>query len=143
MQLSTILLGALAAASTTLAAPAADIEARAVPAWTITGYKRTCNAADTSCTVTFGVDTHLAAATPCSFTLTGSPASHASTSGKICGPYTVSSGWSGQFGPGNGFTTLSVVDFAKKLIVWPAYSDSEAKNGVAVTPDKSYAPSAL
>jgi hypothetical protein len=35
------------------------------------------------------------------------------------------------------------VDWSKRLIVWPAYSDSELVNGKAVTPDKSYAPQTL
>jgi hypothetical protein len=146
MQLTTTLL-AIIAASAAIAAP---LEARsevsamaAVPQWTIKSFKRTCNAADTSCTVSFGVDTHLAPVTDCSYTVTGAPASRTSTSGITCGPYTISSGWSGVFGPGNGFTTWSLVDWSQRLITWPAYSDSELVNGVAVTPDKSYAPQTL
>jgi len=113
------------------------------PQWVIQGFTRTCNAADTSCTVSFAVNTQQSPATACSYTVTGSPASQASTNGITCGPYTISSGWSGQFGPGNGFTTWSVVDFSKRLIVWPAYNDRELVNGAAVTPDKSYAPQNL
>ncbi|KAK3379050.1 hypothetical protein B0T24DRAFT_144615 [Lasiosphaeria ovina] len=146
MYFTTSILGFLAA-TTALAAPALSSRAdgsvsamAAVPQWTIKSFTRSCNAADTSCNVSFGVDTHLAAVTNCAYTVTGSPASQATTGGISCGPYTVSSGWSGQFGPGNGFTTWAVVDQAQRLIVWPAYQDRELVNGVAVTPDKSYAP---
>ncbi len=148
MQYSTALVSLLAAASTVMAAPSVapreEVSAMAaVPEWTIKSFKRTCNSADTSCTVSFSVDTHLAAATPCTYTVTGSPASQASTNGITCGPYTISSGWSGIFGPGNGFTTWSLVDWSKRLITWPSYSDAELAGGKVVTPDKSYAPANL
>ena len=149
MHASTVLLSLLSAAGA-IAAPASNAVSAmaAVPQWTIKSYTRTCDSADTSCKVAFSVDTKVAGATvqACSFTLkkTGStPASQASIDNVTCGVYKLSSGWSGQFGPNNGFTTLSVVDFSKKLIVWPSYSDSEVKNGKAVTPDKSYAPANL
>lgn len=151
MHASTIILSLLSA-SGALAAPAPAPETvsamAAVPQWTIKSYTRTCDKADTSCTVKFSVDTKIAGekVEPCSFTLkktATAPASRAPIDGVTCGPYKVSSGWSGQFGEGNGFTTLSVVNFAKKLIVWPAYADSEVVNGKAVTPDKSYAPANL
>lgn len=148
MHFNAVLFGLVAGASHALAAP---LDARSdavsamadIPQWKITAFTRSCNSGDTSCTVSFGIDTQTAAATSCTYTVTGSPASQASTNGIICGPYTISSGWSGQFGPGNGFTTWSVVDWTKRLIVWPAYSDRELVNGVAVTPDKSYAPQTL
>ncbi|KAK4120197.1 hypothetical protein N657DRAFT_649253 [Parathielavia appendiculata] len=142
-------LGLAAAASGAFAAPTLDNRSDAVsamaqvPQWIIKSFTRTCNANDTSCTVSFGIDTQTAPVTACSYTVTGTPASRASTSGITCGPYTLSSAWSGQFGDGNGFTTWSVVDWSKRLIVWPAYSDRELVNGVAVTPDKSYAPQSL
>lgn len=137
MHFSTIFLAALSSGAA-LAAPAANLIERADPNWTIVGMKRVCNAADTSCTWTFSIDTHLAAATACSFVVTGSPASQAPGNGATCGVYRVTSGWSGQFGPGNGFTTLAVVDQTKNKIVWPAYTDKELANGAVVSPDKSY-----
>ena len=76
--------------------------------------------------------------------VTGSPASRQKAGGPgKCGAYTVTSGWSGQFGEGNGFTTLSVVDQAKKLIVWPAYTDKQLAGGKVVKPDQAYAPTKL
>ncbi|KAK4039661.1 hypothetical protein C8A01DRAFT_46918 [Parachaetomium inaequale] len=149
MQFNTVFLGLVAAASSAMAAPTLDTRSGAVsamaevPQWTIKSFTRTCNADDTSCDVTFGVDTQTAPVTNCSYTVTGSPASRASTNGIACGPYTISSGWSGQFGVENGFTTWSVVDWSKRLITWPAYNDRELVNGQAVTPDKSYAPQTL
>jgi len=146
MQFATTLLATILS-TIALAAPAPAPETvsmmAAVPEWTITAMKRTCNDANTSCTWAFGIDTHLVAATPCTFTVTGSPASRTSTSGQVCGAYTVSSGWSGQFGDGNGFTALSVVDSTNKLIVWPAYTDNQLVSGVVVSPDQSYAPATL
>ncbi|KAI1087134.1 small secreted protein [Rostrohypoxylon terebratum] len=134
-------------AAVALAAPTPSPEVKSAMAdvdqWTIESMQRVCDAADTSCTWSFRVNTHVGDATPCSFTVKGSPASQTDSSGNICGPYTVGSGWSGQFGPGNGFTTLSVVDYAAKLIVWPAYTDNQLANGAVVTPDLSYAPTIL
>ena len=37
-------------------------------------------------------------ATPCSYTVTGSPAAHAPVQNVKCGVFTVGSQWSGQFG---------------------------------------------
>lgn len=83
-------------------------------------------------------------------------------------PYSVTSGWSGQFGPGNGFvrtypqpprtkttcpiittdtkapqTTFAVANYPANLIVYPAYTDKEVAAGTVVTPDKSYAPQSI
>ena len=144
MQGITTILGLVAAASMAIAAPANAVSANpAVAQWTIEGFTRTCNAADTSCTVSFTVDTHAGPSpqTGCSYVVTGSPASQTDVKNPVtCGPYSVTSGWSGQFGPGNGFTTWAVVNYAQRLIIFPAYSDSEIKNGVTYTPDKSYSP---
>lgn len=149
MHFNAIFLGLVATASSAFAAPAVDTRSdavsamAAVPQWTIKSFTRTCNAENTSCAVSFGIDTQTSPVTNCSYTVVGANANQASTNGVTCGPYTISSGWSGQFGVDNGFTTWSVVDWSKRLIVWPAYSDRELVNGQAVTPDKSYAPQTL
>lgn len=149
MHFNTIFLGFVAAASSAVAAPAIDTRAESVsamaevPQWIVKSFTRSCDKDDTSCNVKFGIDPQNAPVTSCSYNVTGSPASQASTNGITCGPYTISSGWSGVFGPGNGFTTWSVVDWSKRLIAWPAYADHELVNGRAVTPDKSYAPQTL
>ncbi|TLD12808.1 uncharacterized protein PgNI_04467, partial [Pyricularia grisea] len=57
--------------------------------------------------------------------------------------FVVSGGWSGQFGDGQGFTTLSVIDRERRLIVWPAYRDSQLEGGKVVRPDQSYVPQRL
>ncbi|KAI6356916.1 hypothetical protein MCOR25_007823 [Pyricularia grisea] len=59
------------------------------------------------------------------------------------GHFVVSGGWSGQFGDGQGFTTLSVIDRERRLIVWPAYRDSQLEGGKVVRPDQSYVPQRL
>ncbi|KAF3765357.1 hypothetical protein M406DRAFT_321913 [Cryphonectria parasitica EP155] len=110
--------------------------------WTITSLVRTCDAADTSCTWSFGINNGTGT-TPCVETVTGSPASETNGGPATCGVYTVTSGWSGQFGPGNGFTTFAVVNYAANLIVYPAYTDKQVQNGTVVTPDQSYTPQAL
>ncbi|KAI6270045.1 hypothetical protein MCOR27_008150 [Pyricularia oryzae] len=122
-------------ASVAAAAPVSTIAAT----WTVTGFKRTCNAADTVCKVEFGLN-----GTGCSYEVkAASLASQASVNGVTCGPYQVTSGWSGQFGPGNGFTTWSVADWSKRLIAFPSYADRDIPNGKVVSPDRSFAVQAL
>ncbi|GAP88430.1 putative unnamed protein product [Rosellinia necatrix] len=135
MQFTTAAIAAILSASSVFAAPAA------IPNWTVTGLKRVCNTADTSCTWSFGINTNTgAAATPCTFAITGAPASHSNTSGtKTCGTFSVTAGWSGQFGVDNGFTTLAVFNNANKQIAWPAYTDAELAGGKVVSPNKSWA----
>ena len=148
MQFTTTFLTALLSA-TALAVPTPATDEvsmmAAAPEWTIAGMKRTCDGGDNSCTWNFKVDTHLAPATTCSFTVKrgAKPASQTDTSNNKCGPYTVGSGWDGSFGPGQGFTVLSVADYGKKLIVWPGYTDKELAGGKVVSPNKAYAPQNL
>jgi hypothetical protein len=144
MQLSLTTLFTTLLATTALAAPAPGNDVKSMSAqisWTIENMKRACDAADTSCAWIFSVNAS-GAKTACSFTVkkTGStPASQAPNSaGSTCGPYRVTSGWSGQFGPGNGFTTLSVVNQVKKQIAWSAYTDKQLAGGKVVKPDQSY-----
>lgn len=146
MQITKTLIAALFAASTAVAAPTPADKSMmaAVPEWTITNLKRVCNAGNTSCTWTFAVDTHLATATSCTYVVKATAnASQASGGPVTCGPYTVTSSWSGQFGPNNGFTTLAVTNVSQKLIVWPAYTDVQVQAGNVVTPNLSYAPATL
>ncbi|KAL2272075.1 hypothetical protein VTJ83DRAFT_1446 [Remersonia thermophila] len=149
MQLSVITVGIFAMINSAFAAPTLnerekEVSAMAdVPQWTLQSFQRTCNKEDTFCTVTFHVNNKLEPRTPCMYSIKGASASRAPVNGITCGPYTISSGWSGQFGEGNGFTTWSIVDWNKRLIVWPAYADHELVNGQIVTPDKSFAPQTL
>lgn len=102
--------------------------------------KRTCNNDDSSCAWSFTINAG-GAKQACSYNVKKdgkTPASRSPQKGVNCGDYTVTSGWSGQFGPGNGFTTLSVVNNPKKLIAWPAYTGKQLVNGKVVTPDQSY-----
>ncbi|KAK3994329.1 hypothetical protein QBC44DRAFT_323037 [Cladorrhinum sp. PSN332] len=151
MHFTTALLGLAAAASSTLAAPSIDPRAEVVsamantPQWTIGKFKRTCNAEDNQCTVSFTLPNIDDPATGfgCTYIVTGSPASRTTVNGKTCGPYTINSQWSGQFGDDKGFTTWSIIHYARRLIVWPGYADFELKNDTVVVPDKSYAPAVL
>ncbi|KAL7930774.1 hypothetical protein V8C35DRAFT_312177 [Trichoderma chlorosporum] len=143
MQITKALLAALFAASTTSAAPTPPAKSMmaAVPEWTITNIQRACNSDDTSCTWTFGVDTHIAAPTPCTFVVKATANASLANGGPVtCGAYTITSGWSGQFGPNNGFTTFAVTDYNNKLIIWPAYTDVQVMAGTVVSPNQSYAP---
>lgn len=135
-------------------AAASPIEARNVQsmmatgsAWTIEKMTRNCNAADTACNWSFSVNIN-DGSVPTAFAYTvnnagATPASQSPETGITIGRFTVTSGWSGQFGPGNGFTTLSVVDNPLRLIAYPAYTDVELAGGKTVSPDKSYTPQNL
>jgi hypothetical protein len=143
---ATFLTTLLATSAMAAPAPAADVKSMATSVtWTIESAKRVCNSADTSCTWNFTVAAP-GAKTACSFTTkkTGStPASQAANAGSTCGPYRVTSGWSGQFGKDAGFTTLSVVNQSKKQIAWPAYTDKQLAGGKVVKPNQSYPVQAL
>ena len=145
MQITQIILStALLASSAVMAAPAAGKSMMTNgPQWTIENMKRTCNAGNTQCTWTFGIEVGTAAATPCTYVVKANDASQANGGPATCGAYTITSGWSGQFGAGNGFTTLSVVNGNTRQIVWPAYTDNQLAGGKVVKPDQAYAPAAL
>ncbi|KAK6208104.1 hypothetical protein LQW54_007151 [Pestalotiopsis sp. IQ-011] len=123
--------------------------APAHPVWTISNLKRKCVMKNRICIWKFGIDSgEEGAATPCYFvvghTWSGEDAGRkANSTGHVCGPYTVSSGYSEQFGPGHRFSILAVVDDSKQLIAWPAYSEEELDNGTTVKPDKRYMPAKL
>lgn len=144
MQITQLLLTTLFASSAVLAAPVAGVSMMASgPEWTIENMKRVCNKKDTSCTWTFGIEVGSGATTSCTYVVKASDASHANGGPSDCGVFTITSGWSGQFGEGNGFTTLSVVDNNSRQIIWPAYTDKQLEGGHVVKPDQSYAPAAL
>ncbi|KAI1408142.1 hypothetical protein F5Y13DRAFT_113453 [Hypoxylon sp. FL1857] len=143
MQLPTTLIALLSATTTTLAAPLSMAAPNAAE-WTIEALSRTCDDADTSCVWTFGINTGDAgvnATHVANYTVnatSSAPASRAIGGPQQFGNYTVTSTWSGQFGEGEGFTTLSVIDYPKGLIVYPAYKDTQLPNGQVVKPDQSY-----
>lgn len=143
MQITKTLLATLIAATTVAAVPVTDVAERAVE-WTIENMKRTCDSADKTCTWNFAVNTKSGNPTPCTMVVKASgnnKASRADGGPVQCGAFTVTSGWSGQFA--EGFTTLAVVDHAKKLIIWPAYRDGQLKNGQVVKPDISHTPTKI
>lgn len=146
MQFTTVFLSALAAVGS-MAAPlepraeAVSMMAQATT-WTITNFKRAVNADNTVTTWTFGINNGQTTVA-CTEEVKGAQSSTLNGGPATCGQYTVTSGWSDQFGPGNEFTTFAVVDYNAKLIVYPAYTDKEVASGNVVTPDKSYTPAKL
>ncbi|KAI8961109.1 hypothetical protein F5Y11DRAFT_348862 [Daldinia sp. FL1419] len=139
MQISTLL--SLAALTTSVLSAPLSMAADAAQ-WTITGLSRTCDAGDTVCDWTFGIDNGSSSnATAVKYTVKASasaPASRAPAGPVTVANFTITSSWSGQFGDDNGFTTFSVVDNAKRQIVYPSYTDAQLKNGEVVKPDQSY-----
>ncbi|OTA54908.1 hypothetical protein K449DRAFT_426025 [Hypoxylon sp. EC38] len=147
MQLSTSLLtNLLLSASTITISLAAPLSMAAPNAaeWTIESLSRTCDDADTTCVWSFGVNTGepgVAVTSVSNYTVnatSSAPASRAVGGPQKFGNFTVTSTWSGQFGEGQGFTTLSVIDYDRGLIVYPAYKDTQLVNGQVVKPDQSY-----
>ena len=120
------------------------VDARAaIPDWVIENFTRVCTPGDAACAVSFTINTQNGAAeTPCAYQVNGNSAGRKEVNGITCGAYKVSSAWSGQFGPENGFTTWAVVNEGQRLLVWPAYTDKELAQG-PVTPNRSYTPSAF
>lgn len=136
MQLTQTFVAAILAATAFAApAPAAGKTMATGPTWTIENFKRACNDADTTCNYVFGINTG-SSTTACRYIHNGKPASQTSGGPAKCGAFTITSGWSGQFGPGNGFTTLSVV--RGKEIVYPAYTDKELAPEKVVSPNRAY-----
>ena len=133
----------LAMAAPAPAAGSVSMMAADVPQWTIENMKRVCNAQDTSCVWSFGIQNNRGAgAVPCSFTIQSGakPASQTDGAGFKCGIFTVSEGYSDQFGKDNAFITLSVANFETRLITYPAYTAKELAGGNVVSPNKSYQP---
>ncbi|OTB12990.1 hypothetical protein K445DRAFT_320494 [Daldinia sp. EC12] len=111
--------------------------------WTITSLSRVCDAADTVCDWTFGIDTGDAATSVADvkYTVNASdnkPASQSRGGPVTVGDYTITSQWSDQFGAGKDFTTFSIVDNVRHFITFPGYDGSQVKNGKVVSPDQSY-----
>jgi len=141
MQFTTAIVSLLATVALASPTPRAASKSMAADTteWTFTSVKRPCNTADTLCTWSFGINDGTTT-TACAFNVTGSPADETNldSPGATCGAYTITTGWSGQFGAGNGFTTLGVVNYAAKLLAYPAYTDAQLAGGATVTPDQSY-----
>ncbi|KAF4999000.1 hypothetical protein FGRMN_2799 [Fusarium graminum] len=110
--------------------------------WTIAGMRRTCTLDDSVCIWNFNIVTDRGLGTPCIYIVRGTRASQRAGGPVECGNFNSTSGWSGQFGPGNGFTTFSVIS-SQRQIIWPAYTDNQVMNGNLVRPDQSYLPANL
>ena len=99
------------------------------------------NDANTQCIWTFGINTHDGSkVTQCKFVHNGKPASDTDGGPAKCGDFTVTSGWSDQFGKENAFTVLAVNNYSKRLQIFPSYTDKQIKGEKVVKPDQSYTP---
>ncbi|KAK4225776.1 hypothetical protein QBC38DRAFT_251455 [Podospora fimiseda] len=104
--------------------------------WTIHGLYRLCNPFDTICTWNFQIHNNVGryAPVPCSLPVVenkeqGIPASRNHVENYKCGPFDLSSGWSGEFGEEKGFTTLTVADVRARLVVQCAFADGQVGGG--------------
>ncbi|ETS73915.1 hypothetical protein PFICI_13781 [Pestalotiopsis fici W106-1] len=115
--------------------------------WTIRRLQRKCYKNNQICVWKFGIDCGHDRVTKCYFVVNSlgrnKTATETDSPDHVCGRFTVSSGWSGQFGPGNGFSVLALVDNESQLIAWPSYSDKQIQNGTVVKPDQTYTPKKL
>ncbi|KAG8412265.1 hypothetical protein J3458_014451 [Metarhizium acridum] len=149
MQLTQTIVAALFAASSVVAAPAPtekSMMVQGIPEWTIEGVHRWCNWENTQCNWKFTINPKIYSPTPVNFVVKNAgatPAAQNNGAAQNFGDYTITSGWSGQFGPGNGFTTFAVVDNKNRRIAYPAYRDAQVENGQVVSPDLSFQPQAL
>lgn len=134
-------------AATALAAPARFMPL-ANEEWTIENMKRVCDDADTKCTWTFSVNTHTEGVDPTDVEYIveasgGAPASQAIGGPSEFGVFTVTSTWSDYFGLPDAWTTLSVIDYERGVLVHPAYKDVLVAGGEVVEPDQTYVPEAI
>ncbi|VUC24295.1 unnamed protein product [Clonostachys rosea] len=147
MQFSKTLLSLLPA-SLALAGPAprpADLKSMRAdePDWIIESLKRTCNDADTQCDWTFRINTQGADSTDCTYSVQGSPASHATGALERCGVFTVQAGYNDQLGEDKKYYAVSIHDEARGLIVFASYSVEQIEGGQIVSPDQRYSPISL
>ncbi|KHN95190.1 uncharacterized protein MAM_06901 [Metarhizium album ARSEF 1941] len=154
MQLAQTIVAALLAACSVTAAAAPAPRASTVKSMaaadkplTIESVRRVCNKPDTECKWTFKINTDVdcqeacKTRTPVYFVVRasgGKPATQSNGAAQTFGNYTITSGWSGQFGPGKGFTTFAVVDNKRRLIAYPAYTDEEVDEAKLVKPDRAF-----
>ncbi|KAI6374396.1 hypothetical protein MCOR25_003185 [Pyricularia grisea] len=115
--------------------------------WKIKNFNRKCTSGgngndeskDKDCTIKFEIEQPGKSSSKCEYKI---DTLRASISNHKCNDngneYNIGAQWSDFFGADKGFTTLSVVDQKNNRIVWPAYSDTELKNGQNFSPDKTY-----
>ncbi|KAF4981734.1 hypothetical protein FZEAL_2536 [Fusarium zealandicum] len=136
---------ALFSATGAMAAPAASDAVSmmaAAPQWTVKDLKRYCRADNSICNWKFGIDIGSGAVTECRYDIKGPNASKKNGGPSKCGDFTITSGWSNQFGDDAAFTTVSIVS-SKKQIIYASYTDKQLAGAKIVKPDQKYAPAAL
>lgn len=95
MHFTQTIVAALLAATSAVAAPTAMSMAAAGPEWSFLDVKRFCTT--TGCDWTFKIDNHQSGTTAVNFHTRNE---HENGGPLTVGDYTITSGWSGQFGPG-------------------------------------------
>ncbi|KAI1341136.1 small secreted protein [Xylariaceae sp. FL0016] len=131
MQLHSTLIAALLS-TTALAAPTVKSAIAKRSQWHIQNMTHACDPTDKSCEWDFDLDTGAEAVAHCTIAVNASPVRQPDFTLEPCKQFTVSAGWSGQFGPGNGFTT--VADHRAGLIIFAGYSDAN-RAGDGTYPD--------
>lgn len=137
----------LAFATAALAAPARFMS-QAAEEWTIESLSRTCTDELDQCVWTFTVNTYAEDVEPTEvrYVINGTddtPATRAIGGPSEYGVFTVTSNWSDYFGEDEAWTTLSVIDYERGVLVYPAYTDVQVEEGEVVEPDQTYVPEAL
>ena len=130
--------------ATALAAPARFMPL-AAEEWTIESLKRVCDDDDTTCKWTFSVNTHAEDVEPTEVTYVVNATDDTVASRAIGGPveasiFTITSTWTDYFGIEEAWTTLSVIDYERGVLVYPAYKDKQLEDGEVVEPDQTYVP---
>ncbi|KAH7310599.1 hypothetical protein B0I35DRAFT_412091 [Stachybotrys elegans] len=113
--------------------------------WTIESLQRVCDEQDTQCTWTFTINTNTEGVEPTSVEYIVEASGETPASQAIGGPsefgvFTVTSTWSDVFGIEDAWTTMSVIDFERGILVYPAYLDRQVAGGEVVEPDQVYIP---
>ncbi|KAI0125358.1 hypothetical protein BJ170DRAFT_500674 [Xylariales sp. AK1849] len=115
-----------------------------VPTWALRRMQRYCDEADTRCLWKFVLDTRDRDPKTCQLLIQGNdkiPASQMDRKGMRCGnektQYLLSVHWYGDFGPGNGLTVVTIMDYWEKQVAWVVYNDKLLENNRLVDPDLS------
>lgn len=138
---------------TTFAATAIAAPARFMPQtgeqWTIESLQRRCTLQPRNeCVWTFRVNTHAEDVEPTEVRYIVNGTDDTLPSRAVGGPsdfgiFTVTSTWTDYFGIEDAWTTLSVIDYERGVLVYPAYTDKQLAGGPIVKPDQTYVPEAI
>jgi hypothetical protein len=138
----------LAFATAALAAPARFMPL-ANEEWTIENMQRRCTVTPRNeCVWTFKINQHKEGVAPTDVRYVVNGTSAVLPSRSVGGPskhgiFTVTSTWSDYFGVENAWTTMSVIDYKRGVLIYPAYTDKQLAGGKVVKPDQTYVPESI